>query len=117
MSLIILNLRHYNTPGTRKSEGIVQPSSNIGYMDRLLNHKYHHRDRHGFGHFAESSAGDRGRSHYHRCGNERGSQGLSFNRIGIQQSQISSDKTDGDPGDTIPGIPFSICSSRRCVDA
>lgn len=74
MSLIHLNLRHYNTPGTHKGEGIVQASSNGGTTkDRLLNHQYHHRDRHGKRHTSEFTPGDscslnsyRG-SDEHRC--------------------------------------------------
>ncbi|KKN59667.1 hypothetical protein LCGC14_0539940 [marine sediment metagenome] len=64
MSLIILKLRHYNTPGTRKSEGIVQSSSNTGYKsDRLPDHKYHHRNRHRFSNPAEPAPCDRLRLH------------------------------------------------------
>ena len=104
MSLSILNLRHYNTPVV---EGIVHPSSNTGYkMDRLPDHKYHHRDRHGQRNFAESSARDRGRSHYNRCGHVRRSEELTP----VTPGEATETQGRGS-GTNIPGASFPIWST------
>ena len=81
MSLIITNLRHYNTPTL---EGIVQPSSDTGYrMDRLPYHKYHNRNGHWFSNYPESSESDRGRIDYNRRGHVRRSESLTPVQPGI----------------------------------
>ena len=74
MSLIILNLRHYNTPAL---EGIVQPSSNTGYeADRLSNHQHHNRNRYWFRHPPEPAPGDRGGRDPDRRGHVNREEGL-----------------------------------------
>ena len=74
MSLIISNLRHYNTPTL---EGIVQPSSNTGYqVDRLPDHQYHPRNGYRLGNPPESAPSNRGSGHHNRCGYVRRSQGI-----------------------------------------
>ena len=65
MSLIIMNLRHYNTPTL---EGIVQPSSNTGYqVDRLPYHRNHHRDRYRLDYHPEPAPRYRRGIHHNRC--------------------------------------------------
>ena len=102
MSPMIQSLRHYNTPVI---EGIVHPSSNTGYqLDRLPNHQYHHRDRHGFGHPSEPAASNRGSRDHNRRGHVRRSQELT-----PVQSWVASQ--GGGSGTNIPGASFPIWST------
>ena len=103
MSPTILNLRHYNTPAV---EGIVHPSSNTGYqVDRFPYHKYHNRDRHGFGHPAKSSASDRrSRDHNRGCDVSR-AEGLDRRLISVTPGMASK---SGGFGENIFGASFSI---------
>ncbi len=94
MSPTILNLRHYNTPVV---EGIVQSSSDTGcQVDRLPNHKYYHRDRHGERHNPEPSPGHRGRFDHNRRGHVRRAEGLDPAMSGtVGQSRGSGGNTLG----------------------
>ena len=102
MSLVILNLRHYNTPTV---EGIVHPSSNIGYqMDRLPDHKYHNRDGYRLSNFAKFAESNCGRSDHNRRGYVRRAEGLTLMLSGKASQGRGS-------GRNIPGASFPIWST------
>ncbi len=68
---------------------------------RQPDHKYYHRDRHGFGHSSKSSESNRGSRDHHRCSHVRRPEELTLLPVGKAEQGRGS-------GENSPGASFPI---------